>query len=527
MRMQYKKVGDTFTFPEYNAMCYLLTHGSWKESFPLKLKEEVAGQYANYILDDRNHLLSETREGYVFVKNIASMKKKDRLVYLKIKHDNLHSHLEVTFNAVHVTHINQQILDSSLEGDMSFTIQKEDFKDFVGTDEEEVSIYNNSDIQPVQDDILISVATDIDDEHTISVSFDPVEFGLTKGDWIRNVASLKLYYTEPEINYVDGDLGEENEIICETFEDLQKVVNSSPEGSVTKIRLLGTTYNFTDQLRITNKSIMIHGGNLDTPNSEPFTVLDAQQQGRHFIVDPDASLTIDNCKLINGNVYGKNGRYVLHNRGGSIYVHGRYLLDFDHYVIHGGLVKCTNCWFINNTAMLGGAIYNTMGKLEAYNCIFDGNKAIEEDRSEETSTYYYHVNNWGGAIFTETSQGLYYNDSTDRLHISPSNYVYNNNTDKTTIQLYFYKKQNTLLLEKETITKNNLKLFNYTTKEWIPITALTTTTQTSNPELSNLYTLTIDGQLTNYQKLYFRFEGNSSHPSIISHLVIPKDGVLK
>ena len=527
MKLQYKKVGDTFTFPEYNAMCYLLTHGKWNESFEILLNKEVEGQFSNYLLDDRNNLLSETRDGYVIVKNIKSMPVNDRLIYITISHENLHSHFELIFHAVHVTHISQQISDTEYEGtNIDVNIQKEDFIDEVGVNEEEVVIYNNSELVPLHEDILISVASDVDEEEEITISFDPVEFGLTKGDWIKNVVDTNLSYNEPEINYVDGDLSDDDEIICETFEDLQNVINTAPEGTVTKIRLLGREYDFTDQLRITNKSIIIHGGNLDTPTSEPFTRLDAQLLGRHFIVDPDASLTINNCKLSNGDVYGKQGRYVLHNRGGSIYVHGKYLLDFDHYVIHGGLIKCTNCWFVNNRAMLGGAIYNTMGKCEIYNCRFERNVAVQEDRSETENTYYYNINNWGGAIFTETSEGLYYDDSTDRLHISPSTYTYNSTTNKTIISLYFYKKQNTLLLEKEEITKNNLKLFDYTSKTWLTISNIQVTEQTDYPALSNLYTITVDGNLTQNHKYYFKFIGNSSHPSIISHIVQASGGTL-
>ena len=526
MKLQYKKVGDTFTYPEYNAMCYLLTHGSWNETFELTLNDLSEGQYASYTLDDKNNLLSETRDGYAIVKNITTMEKDDRLIYFKINHENLHSHIDVTFHAVHVTHINQQISDTEYKGtDMNDNIQKEDFIDPVGLDEEEVVIYNESELTPIEEDILISVGTDIDENSEIELSFDPLSFGLAKGDWISNSADLHLSFTEPEINYFDGELSEDDEIICENFEDLQKVVNTAPAGSVTKIRLIGTEYLFTDQLRITDKSVIIHGGNLDTPLDEPFTILNAQHMGRHFIVDPDASLTINNCKLVNGDVYGEKGRYVLHNRGGSIYVHGRYLLNFDHYVIHGGLLNCTNCWFINNRAMLGGAIYNTMGKCEISKCRFDSNQAIEEDRSEEENTYYYNINNWGGAIFTETSQGLYYEDSTDRLHISSSStYTYNSSTNKTTIQLYFPKKQNTLLLEKENINKNNLKLFDYSEKEYVTITNVLSSVSTD--PLLNLYTVTVNGNLIQNHKYYFKFMGSEENPSIISHIVQANGGNL-
>lgn len=524
MRMQYKKVGDTFTYPEYNAMCYLLTHGTWTESFDLKLNETTSSQYADYILDDRNELLSETRDGYAIVKNIDTMNVDDRLIYLTINHENLHSHIEVLFHAVHVTHISQQISDSEYMGtDMNISIQEEDFLDEIGVAEEEVTIYHSSELTPIQSDVLISIAHDVGDDDSVVLSFDPVAYGLSKGDWISNVADLTLTYIEPEINYTDGELGEDDEIICQNFDELQTVVNTAPEGVVTKIRLLGTTYTFTDQLRITDKSIHIHGGNLDTPNDEPFTVLDAQEIGRHFIVDPDASLTINNCKLVNGNVYGEKGRYVLHNRGGSIYCHGKYVLDFDHYVVHGGFVNCNNCWFINNTAMLGGAIYNTMGKCELHNCLFDGNKAIEEDRSEAENTYYYNINNWGGAIFTETSLGLYYNDSTDRLHIATSPYSYSNN--KTTIQLNFYKQQNTLLLEKEEITKNNLKLFDYSNKSWLTVTKVTKVE--SNDPLMNTYNVVVSEELTTNHKYYFKFTGSETQPSIISYTLKAVGGNLQ
>lgn len=521
MRLQYKKVGDTLTYPEYNAICYLLTHGTWHEKFNLSLTESVEGNFASYIIDDRNKVLSETRDGYVIVKNINSLNKDDRLIYLTINHEDLHSHLEVIFHAVHVTHINQQDSDDGTE--MSVTIQKEDFLDPV---EDELPIYHESDVQPLEEDITISVVTDIDDKEEVVIFFDPVAFGLNKGDWIQNVAELNLSYTEPEINYTDGELSEDEEIICENFDKLKKVIDTTPEGSITKIRLLGQEYNFTDQIQITNKSIIIHGGNLDTPNSKPFTVLNADELCRHFLIDPDASLTINNCILTNGNVFGEKGRFVLHQRGGSIYIHGKYLLDFDHYVIHGGFLKCDNCWFVDNKAMLGGAIYNTMGKCEVTNSYFENNIAIQEDRSDVTNEYYYDINNWGGAIFTETSQGLFYNDNTDRLHIAPSRYIYNNNTQKTTIQLYFYKRQNTLLLEKENITVNNLKLYDYTAKEWVTLNSLIILPQTENETISQMYSITINGSLSENHRYYFKFVGNSSHPSIISHLILAKEGVL-
>lgn len=522
MKINYKKVGDTLPLAEYNALCYLLTHNKWEETVNIEYNTVLEGKYASYSLEDPFELLSETREGYVFVKNIESLPPNQRLLYFNIDHEHLNAHFEIILEAIHKTHIKELLSNES----MNYTIQKEDFKDDTGSEEERRVMYNNSDIAPTSETITISLSSDADESGTISIAFDPVAYNLKKGDFIQNNYKISLSYIYPEINYSNGSVSEDDEIIVETFEELKNVIETAPVNSTTKIRLLGINYDFGDQIEIKDKSIIIRGGNIERLTNEPFTTLDAYNTSRHFVVTRTGSLSINNCKLINGNVYGENGRYLLHQRGGSVYIDAHYTLDFDHYIISGGLFSAKNCWFVNNTAMLGGAIYNSMGKCELKSCVFDGNKAIQEDRSETVSTYNYQVNNWGGAIMTETSVGLYYNDSTDRLRIASSNYTYNSNNNVTTIDLFFYKLQNTLLLEKETITANNLELYDYTSKTKIPINSVDIITQTNQPTLSDKYQIKITGQLSMSHKLYFKFIGNSANPSLISHLVTVNDGVI-
>ena len=144
MRLQYKKVGDYLTTAEYNALCYLLTHRKWTEKVTADYKNQVNGTYANYQIEDPNELLSETRDGYVFVKNITSLPKNQRLLYFNIEHMHLNGFFEIDLKAILKTHISELLEDY----DKDFTIQKEDFHDEVGTPEEHMTIYNNSDIQP-------------------------------------------------------------------------------------------------------------------------------------------------------------------------------------------------------------------------------------------------------------------------------------------------------------------------------------------------------------------------------------------
>ena len=52
MRLQYKKVGDYLTTPEYNALCYLLTHRKWTEKVTADYKNQIEGTYAKYKIED-------------------------------------------------------------------------------------------------------------------------------------------------------------------------------------------------------------------------------------------------------------------------------------------------------------------------------------------------------------------------------------------------------------------------------------------------------------------------------------------
>lgn len=519
MRLNYKKVGDTLTQYEYNALCYLLTTAELYEEIEITIGKTINGKYANYTFLDPNNILSETREGYAIVKNIDKTTLENRLIMLKIEHEKFNSTFYAQFSTANKKEV-LQIINEGIYKDsqVSIDIDKEDLIDsltdknvYVDADK---LVENNGNLLPTE--IKTEVLGDLVATPTSStvsyVYFDPLLFKMKKGDYIHNKVVISVNYDRPILNIRDGALSDDDEILCETFDELKTVIDTAPEESVTKIRLTGDTYTFKNQILIRNKTVYIRGGNLKQLDNEPYTVLDAQRLARHFIVYSTASLHISNCKLINGNVYGTKGRVVLHNYGGSIYVSSTYELIHNSYKLKGGILTADYCWFEHNTAKLGGAIYTNCGNTTLRNCIFKGNNAISENRDNTENTYEYHEENWGGAVMNETTYGKYNKDKSDRIHLDIAKFVSN-----TRILIYLSKNQNSLLLNRTTPTPSTVKLINITDNTIIPISSLEIISQTDYPESGEMMVINL-ATATNLKNktIYFSFEGNSAIPGVNS-----------
>ena len=77
MKVNYKRIGDSFTLDEYNALVYLLKQDEWIEVIKLS-KNGYDGKYANYTLYDPKNALVKKPYGFDIVKPLET-------VYLKVK----------------------------------------------------------------------------------------------------------------------------------------------------------------------------------------------------------------------------------------------------------------------------------------------------------------------------------------------------------------------------------------------------------------------------------------------------------
>lgn len=510
MKLQYKKVGDTFTQEEYNAICYLLTTDSWTETVPLKIGEKYYGKYATYELKDPNQILGETREGYAIVKNIKNATLEQRQLKLVIFHDNMHS----TFKATFKTSTRLEVLHAGQPDTPVLTDTYASKNDFVDDMERDSNVYQEKEtpIEINTTELGTIESTDLSDITTV-VYLDPAQFDMQKGDYLYGQADITIAYDKPILNATDGAVNYEDEIICEDYKTLKEVILSAPEESTTKIRLLGKEYKFENQIHIRNKNIVIRGGKV-TVGYKPYTVLDAQGLARHFIVGSKSSLDISYCRLINGDVYGEEGRKVLHNYGGSIHVSSGVELKNEAFHINMGKLRVNYCWFEHNRAEQGGAICNYNGNTQIKNTKFLANKVMSEDRSTSTNTYHYTTSNFGGAILNLSHYGKYHNDPSDRIKVDYAKYMSN-----TQLKIYFDKLQNSLILSRVPPTKDNIRVYNYTDKTFINISSLSIEAQTTIPEYGDVLTLnyTPSQSLLN-KNLYIIFDGNSAIPSTRSTL---------
>lgn len=482
MKIDYKKVGDVFEPSDYNAITYLIQKYKYTENIPLQLGVTYKGIYANYTFNDPNHILNESKDGFEIRK--VRVNKADAYFYVDIEHKYFTSDFYCMLDVYTPNHIIQEIEPSSENTEMiDVNVNKKEFIDILDA-ESDIDNIDSPDITPIQvnpeivtDKINIhfdhpnfreqAFISERINETTSRIYIIPNQFNYKVGDWISNTVTIGLVFDD-ELNYTDGTVTNTNEIICNTFEELKQAIDTTPLNGSVHIRLKGKTYNFTKEIFIENKSVYIRGGNLDINlGNMPFTVLNANSNCRHFVVQNSSKLIVENCKFVNGNAYG-DGSSGTHRKGGSIYVMNKYVYVQDHYRLNRANVQFKYCWFTKNKAKYGGAIFNSRGKLECINCHFNGNKAINEFTDEDTSSTEpeYRQWNWGGAIRSESTQGYFFGENSDRIILEPSSTTREYSINKIT--LGFKKQQNTHILEK-TFTKDNCFLVNDTQHIIYPI----------------------------------------------------------
>lgn len=138
----------------------------------------------------------------------------------------------------------------------------------------------------------------------------------------------------------------EHNITNSTVGGLNKTVAESSDGDWINLENGIYTDNITNI--IIDKNLTIKGENREN------TILNAQQLGRIFYINPGNTLTLINITIINGYA----------NSGGAIFN-------------NGGKITLTNCNFSDNTANdgSGGAIFNSGPNMEVTNSSFSNNTA--------------------------------------------------------------------------------------------------------------------------------------------------------
>lgn len=421
MKFPFKKVGDGLSVDEYNALCYLLSKQEYSEEIILEFKAKHY-KYGVYKLTDSSYSLVTKDKGFIIRKNTNPIK-------ITFAHQNPNANFYIELKIFTYKQI--------AENGMDITLYPYDIID---------SLEDN--VMDSKYDITydtIKLKAERVDRYTSVVNFIPQEYGLYPNDFIFADATMSMVYDEPNINYTDGREVDPNQIICEDFSDIQRAIVSAPPDSVLHLRLKGSetnSYRFPNQINIDyGKKVYIEGGN---PYSENRSVLDGQNTNRLFIVQPNSTLSVKNCKFYRGNAT----TYPLYKTGGAITMSSSYENLGEYNGLNVSFVSVDNCIFEDCKAERGGAIYNHMGKLDVNDCAFNNCKATSTTNSAGA---------FGGAIMT-TSVPVY-NGASNQIAIDKSKYYsYHQGLIHSYISLNIKDTQNLNYFTNNDFTLNNFKL---------------------------------------------------------------------
>lgn len=538
MKLSYKKVGETLSLDEYNAICYILEQQGWVETITLQKDDYYEGKFGKYRIYDPNEVLVENSNGFTFLRD-------DLPFYIQYE-SIFNCQYKIMFNVENSVTKNVTVYSGENKGAVIPTVMypNEKFDSLDETDDltqppidkvtekvnQPITRYYDK-VDPFLDNQSVIIQNHIntlrEQEYIGSdglIKIIPSKYNYKKGYFIHARATIQLDYSEPELNITDGNYDKPNEILCSNFKELKTVIETAPPKSVTHIRLTGTKFIFTDQIYIADKTVHIRGGNVNY-NDIPYTVLDAQYNCRHFYIDSRSNVTIEDCYICNGNAYGNNSRSYLHHRGGSIYVGSLYELYGGDYVHLKTIFTAKNCRFIRNIAEFGGAIFNHNSRVELDSCMFYQNMCMYEKYHDPDSfnncDFDYKLWNWGGAIRSESVTGYKYKESYDRLHIVPSRYsVRKIPTSKsvsftTYIDLEFNTVQNTTFLMSTKLTTKNFKLIDITNKKHIeyPLYSI-------NKKDTTHYKISIHKKIPYDHIFVFYYTGDGHHYDMLSKRLI-------
>ena len=475
MKFPFKKVGDTFSVDEYNAMCYLLSKQKYEEDILLELKAKHY-VYGVYKLSDPKNILVTKNGGFII--------RKDNLPFtITFAHQNPSANFYI---------------------ELKFAKQKEVTQNGITT------ILYPYDIIDQLDDTLPDSAYDISyetvtikldrvDSNTSKIEIVPADYGINTGDYISYNAKAIMKYDEPVINFEDGRAVDTEQIICNDFNDMQRAIISAPEGSAVHLRLHGaTTYSFTDKLNIDfKKKVYIEGGNV---SSNSYSILDGHDTYRLFQVNPDSLLSIKNCKLYRGNANVVHGNSDINKTGGAINMGSKYENEGDMDGLHVSYVNVDTCIFENCKAERGGAIYNMRGKLNVDNCQFINCRATSDTNQAGA---------FGGAILNQSIN--LYNGSSNQIVIDKSKYYYNQNNNTSYILFNVKTTQNINYFINNDFTLNNY-ILNYNNNKYNCI---------SNKLNNNqyLYNIELPIKIPVGKTFYFTFQSFNQQPSLCTRLL--------
>ena len=474
MKFPFKKVGDTFSVDEYNAMCYLLCKQDYEEDIILEQKAKHY-QYGVYKLSDSKFGLI-AKDGGFLIRNPHTT------IVITFAHQNPSADFYVELKVA-----KQKIIHDKGEDIIDYPYDIKDILDDTIPDENYNIDYETIKLKAVQED-----------KYTSKVYFVPVDHGLLADDFLSNESHMIMDYKAPHINFEDGREVDCEQIICDDYWDIQRAIISAPESSVVNLRLRGgKTYTFEDKIFIDfNKKVYIEGGNV---SSNSHSILDGQDLYKMFHVKPDAFLSVRNCKFVNGNATVVHGNSDVNKTGGAISMNSGYYNMGDVNGLHYAFVELGNCIFENCKAERGGAIYNHMGKLDIDKCQFINCKATNPDNVQGA---------YGGAVAC-TSVSLY-NGASNQIAIDRSKYFYNNNNTS-----YI------LLSIKETQNINYFTNIDFTLNDMILHKDNNTFNLSATKDNDNQYkyNIQIPTKLNVDDQFYITFKNFEAQPSLSTRLL--------
>lgn len=379
MKVPFKKVGDTLSTEDYNAICYLLQQQEYKEVIVLDTTA-WHGSYGVYKVQDLESTIARTHDGF-------RVTNKDNHFSIIIKNEFSTADFYVTLNVMNPKSV------------------KIGGKDIMLYPDDRIDNGFDESLQLKFTELRLKAKHYKDDLYVIDLY--PSQNGLSVGTFISKIALFEMDYSKPLINVSDGRLVEDA-IICYDFDQLVSIIENAPSNKRTVIQLKGdTTYTFTKEITIDdNKIIYIYGGNTGHP-----AVLDGQKKYRLFTIKDKSILRIENIDLINGNGSKINKNTDQHKTSGAIYMISQYGNTGDTWTLLAPTVLCFNCRFIDCQANMGGAIYNLRGRLVCEDCEFTNCDAIAPENPSGA---------YGGAIVNQSVR--VYHDNSNQIYLDDSPY---------------------------------------------------------------------------------------------------------
>ncbi|MCD8210999.1 MAG: hypothetical protein LUC37_05595 [Prevotella sp.] len=373
MRLQPKRVGDEFTLDDYNACQYLMYHmDCWSETITLSTLP-TTGSYATYTIRDPQELLewqgmiSYKVAKAVGSKNYIEIEIDDKDLIEMVKTVDFYYKNPVTYE------IDEELdLHEDPSDDTSSLITSETVS---ANDGEEIPVWSVNEVKEQEtleqyDTLTVPVTAGTDCiQVPLNILNEEGELdGITETEsLLGNKFTFHFDYTAPQIDVANGRANTSDEILIDSVYEINRLLEFAPTDGTKIVYRLDS--NKTYKLTMTNTiwdgmNVEFRGG------TNVNAVLDCSTCGRAFIVQDEATLTLVNITIENGDTTIATGNSTFYKGyGGGILV----IYDQNKNSEYFGNLVMDKCEINNCKSDSGGAIYSFHCGLTLTDCSFNNN----------------------------------------------------------------------------------------------------------------------------------------------------------